>query len=133
LASSNAPVFLNTQYTFHFVRDWLLNKTIIFYTLPTGRVPFREWLESIRDRLLRKRIEARLAYVRQGNLGDHKSVGGGVNELRLHFGPGFRIYYGESEGTLVVLLCAGDKATQDADIRLARLYWEDFEETSSRE
>lgn len=69
---------------------------------------------------------ARLARVRQGNLGDCKSVGEGVSELRVDYGPGYRVYFGQKGRTLVVLLCGGDKRTQDRDIPLAKQYWREF-------
>jgi putative addiction module killer protein len=71
-------------------------------------------------------VLARLARVRHGNLGDRKSVGEGVSELRVDYGPGYRVYLGQKGQTLVVLLCGGDKRTQDRDIRLAKQYWHEF-------
>ena len=69
--------------------------------------------------------------VRQGGLGDCKSVGEGVSELRVDCGPGYRIYFGQKGQTLVVLLCGGDKRTQDRDIRLAKQYWHEFKTSES--
>lgn len=76
------------------------------------------------------RILARLTRVRQGNLGDCKTVGEGVSELRVDYGPGYRVYLGQQGRTLVVLLCGGDKRTQDRDIRLAKQYWREFKDRS---
>jgi putative addiction module killer protein len=64
--------------------------------------------------------------LRLDNLGDHKSIGGGLWELRLDFGPGFRIYYGVDDQTVIVLLSGGDKSTQAKDIRIAREHWQDY-------
>jgi putative addiction module killer protein len=72
------------------------------------------------------RVLARLARVRQGNPGDCKPVGEGVSELRVDYGPGYRVYFGQKGRTLVVLLCGGDKRTQDRDIRLAKQFWQEF-------
>ena len=69
---------------------------------------------------------SRLARVRQGNLGDCKPVGEGVSELRVDYGPGYRVYFGQKGRTLVVLLCGGDKRSQDRDIRLAKQFWQEF-------
>ena len=69
--------------------------------------------------------------VRQGGLGDCKPVGEGVSELRVDCGPGYRIYFGQKGQTLVVLLCGGDKRTQDRDIRLAKQYWHEFKTSES--
>lgn len=66
-----------------------------------------------------------------GNAGDHKHVRDGVWELRINTGPGFRIYYGKAEATVVLLLCGGDKRTQDADIDRARMYWRDWQNRRS--
>src|SRR5438552_387547 len=82
--------------------------------------PFSEWLASIRDARAVGIVRARLNRVRLGNFGDCKSVGGGVEELRIDFGPGYRIYYGRQGSLLVVLLCGGDKSTQARDIRTAQ-------------
>ena len=80
---------------------------------------FDLWLESL-DITTISRVLARLARVELGNLGDHSSVGDGINELRLFFGSGYRIYYMQQGQQLIILLCAGDKSTQAKDIRLAK-------------
>lgn len=72
------------------------------------------------DSAVQARVLARLARVEMGNFGDHSSVGEGVNELRLFFGKGYRIYYIQQGHQLVILLCAGDKSTQEKDIKLAK-------------
>ena len=98
------------------------------YRSAAGSTPFDEWLEGLRDRGAHARIFARLAKVRGGNFGDCKSVGGGVQELRIDHGPGYRIYFGRHGQTLVLLLCGGDKRTQSRDILNARSYWNDWQE-----
>ena len=90
-----------------------------------GTSAVEEWYESIRDVTTRSRIRARLARVRSGNFGDHKIFSGGIGELRLDFGPGYRLYFVQQGAIIVVLLMAGDKSTQSADIREARRLWED--------
>jgi len=101
-------------------------KEVVVFRAKDGRVPFEEWLDDLKDKKAVAQVLARLARVRQGNLGDCKSVGGGVSELRVDYGPGYRVYFGQKGRTLVVLLCGGDKRTQDRDIRLAKHYWHDF-------
>jgi putative addiction module killer protein len=91
-----------------------------------GRSPFNEWLLGVRDLKARARIRARLDRVGFGNLGDYASVDNGVFELRLFFGPGYRVYYGLEGDTHVVLLSGGTKATQKRDIRIAKKYWKDY-------
>ena len=81
---------------------------------------FRDWLSSLRDRRARVRIDDRLMRLASGNAGDTKSVGNGVHELRLHFGPGYRIYYMWAGDVLVILLNGGDKSTQSRDIAKAK-------------
>ena len=70
-------------------------------------------------------VRARLNRVRLGNFGDSKPVGGGVEELRIDFGPGYRVYYGREDSVGVILLCGGDKRTQARDILTAREYWKE--------
>lgn len=77
---------------------------------------FARWLESLRDRQALARILARLESLRAGHAGDMKAVGGGVLELRVHIGPGYRIYCTRVGGRLIVLLCGGDKTSQRRDI-----------------
>lgn len=101
-------------------------KRLIIYVEPDGQEPFTEWLDGLRDGLTQKRILARLTRLEQGNYGDCKSVGAGVSELRLFFGSGYRVYFGEHGNDLVVLLCGGDKSSQDKDIAQAQTYWQEY-------
>ena len=98
------------------------------YRSQNGREPFTEWFNAIRDIRTQTRIRRRLDQVEKGNLGDCASVGSGVSELRLHFGPGYRIYFGEVDRTIVLLLCGGDKSTQSQDIQRAKTYWLEYKE-----
>ena len=83
-------------------------------------VEFRDWLDGLRDRRARLRIDDRLRRLAGGNAGDTKSVGGGVRELRLQFGPGYRIYFAWFGQTVILLLTGGDKGGQARDIDRAR-------------
>ena len=76
---------------------------------------YQRWFGNLRDRRARSRINQRLERVRQGNFGDVDSVGAGVSEMRVHYGPGYRLYFMREGNSIVVLLCGGDKGTQDAD------------------
>jgi putative addiction module killer protein len=96
------------------------------YLTGEGRSPFAEWLDGLRDRYARARIETRLARVRLGNLGDYAAVGDGVYELRVFYGPGYRIYFGLESNTVVLLLCGGTKSSQRRDIATAKAYWNDY-------
>ena len=90
--------------------------TVEMYVTLQGHVPFAEWLRGLRDGQVRARIRARLARVRLGNFGDAHAVGGGVWELRIDYGPGYRVYYARSETTTLLLLGGGEKSTQERDI-----------------
>jgi putative addiction module killer protein len=81
---------------------------------------FADWLGSLRDRRARSKIVVRLQRAADGNLGDHKSVQGGVFEMRVDYGPGYRVYYFQRGEELVILLCGGDKRTQDANVAQAK-------------
>lgn len=80
---------------------------------------FVSWLDGLRDKRAQVRIAARLRQVETGNLGDWSPIKGDVSELRVHFGPGYRLYFTRRGNVLVVLLCAGDKSSQARDIRRA--------------
>jgi putative addiction module killer protein len=101
-------------------------KRVIIYADDRGIEPFTDWLFSLRDLLGRKRILARVARLEQGNYGDCEPVGEGVSELRLFFGSGYRVYFGEDENNIVVLLCGGDKGSQHQDIKQAKSYWKEY-------
>lgn len=77
---------------------------------------YARWLEKLRDAEARSRIRIRLRRLAAGNAGDVRAVGGGVSELRIDYGPGYRIYYVHRGPTLVILLAGGDKSSQDRDI-----------------
>ena len=90
-----------------------------------GRVPFDIWMNGLRDIRAKHRIQVRLRRLSLGLEGDWKPVGGSVRELRIPEGKGYRLYYAWDGETVVVLLCAGDKSTQQHDIELAKTYWRD--------
>ncbi len=97
------------------------------YQTEDKRSPYRDWLASLRDREARVRVRARINRVRVGNFGDSRTVGGGVNELRIDYGPGYRIYFGREGSAVVLLLCGGDKRTQSRDIAQAQVYWAEYQ------
>ena len=86
--------------------------------------PFLEWLSGIRDKVTAARIRSRLRRIEEsGNLGDHRSVGDGVFEFRLQFGPGYRIYFGIIGTDTILLLRGGDKGSQRQDLAKAKIDW----------
>jgi len=96
------------------------------YVTPDGHEPFEEWLDSLRDKKTQAIVLERLNRVRLGDLGDCRHLGDGVYELRIHYGPGYRVYFGELEAVIVILLCGGSKRTQKRDINKARGYWHEL-------
>ncbi len=103
--------------------------TIREYLTPDGKIPFREWLDAL-DVTTRARIQARILRFELGNLGDHKTIGGGIWEARIAFGPGYRLYFAKLGITIILLLLGGTKASQAKDIRRARRYWTDYLEVT---
>ena len=97
-----------------------------YYQTSSGEQPFVEWLKGLDDRQARTRIEARLARVVIGNLGDVEPVGEGAMELRIDWGPGYRVYFARVGQVIVLLLCGGDKRTQQRDINRTKEYFEDY-------
>lgn len=90
-----------------------------------GRSPFADWFDRL-DPVTTARVSAVLVRMGQGNLGSVRTVGGGVMERRVSFGPGYRIYFGRDGATLVILLLGGTKRRQHADIRRARALWQEY-------
>jgi putative addiction module killer protein len=80
---------------------------------------FDAWFGSLKDRQTARRIQARIDRAEEGNFGDHKAVGEGVSEMRIHHGPGFRVYFTQRGMEIVILLAGGDKASQTQDIATA--------------
>jgi putative addiction module killer protein len=101
-------------------------KQVETYVRPDGSCPFEDWMISLRDQQARAKIRTRIGRVRLGNLGNYESVGAGVLELKINYGPGYRVYFGQVGTKLVILLCGGDKSSQPEDIRRAIEYWEDY-------
>lgn len=102
--------------------------TVLEYVTQNGKVPIREWLSKLKDVEGRAKIRVRINRIRLGNFGDVKFVAHGVFELRLTHGPGYRIYFAREGEQVVLLLCGGDKSTQQQDINRAVMYWRDYQE-----
>jgi len=97
--------------------------TIEFYETESGHWPVEEWLKKL-DFKTRAQIDKRFTRICLGNFGDCKPIAKGVWEFRIDKGPGYRIYYGIKEKKIVILLCAGDKKSQNMDIKKALKFWE---------
>ena len=101
-------------------------KELQVYVTEDGRVPFSDWLASLRDLKARAKIRVRLDRVGLGNLGDCHGVGDEVQELRINYGLGYRVYFGQEGATIVLLLCGGDKSAQAKDLEQAKRYWNEY-------
>ncbi len=99
-----------------------------YYVTATGKVVFREWFDGLRDRQAQARIRMRLARIERGLFGDAEPCGEGVSELRIDWGPGYRVYFARAGREVVLLLIGGDKRTQSADIKTAKDHWHDYQE-----
>ena len=99
---------------------------IRIFRLKDGRVPFDLWINQLKDRRAKAKILVRLDRITAGNIGDVKSVGGGVSELRIKEGKGYRVYFGREGNRVVILLCGGDKSTQQSDIKQAMEFWREY-------
>ncbi|NJM76586.1 MAG: type II toxin-antitoxin system RelE/ParE family toxin [Acaryochloridaceae cyanobacterium RU_4_10] len=101
-------------------------KQIVFYADEDGNEPFQVWIDGLRDKQGQRLIIRRLFRIQQGNYGDVKPIGEGLSELRIFFGPGYRVYFGEEAENIVVILCGGDKDSQNRDIEDAKAYWKEY-------
>ena len=99
-----------------------------YLTVDEQKDVYDDWLRRLRDAQAKVAVIRRVTRVEQGNFGDHKFCRDGVWELRIDAGPGYRVYYGLAGHRLVLLLCGGDKRTQDADIARAVAYWQDWQQ-----
>ena len=99
---------------------------ILHYLTPNGDDVFQAWLDHLADAAAVARIIARLDRVQNGNFGDCKPVGNGVWELRIDYGPGYRMYFRRRGNEIIILLCGGDKSKQAADIKTAKRLAEDW-------
>jgi len=104
----------------------MIEKRLLLYRTERGRVPVTAWLKKL-DLSIRKRIEVCIDKLSLGYLSDCKAISQGVLEMRVHFGPGFRVYFALHGQDIILLLCGGDKSTQGRDIERATEYWHDFQ------
>lgn len=97
------------------------------YCTQNGQTPFSEWLENLADVVGRAKIKVRMDRILLGNFGAYRTLGAGLIELKLNFGPGYRLYAGRM-GVDIIFLIGGDKSSQRKDIKQARQYWRDYKE-----
>jgi putative addiction module killer protein len=103
------------------------------YLTGSGKNVFQTWFDALADDKAQARIAARLERLEWGNFGDCKPLNDGVWELRINWGPGYRVYYGMAGKTIVLLLCGGDKRKQSADIARAVEYFNDYKRRSNKQ
>jgi putative addiction module killer protein len=103
-----------------------MKKISAVYRTAAGAEPYSDYVDSLRDRAGAAKIRVRVTRAELGNLGDHRNIGHGIIELRIDYGPGYRVYVGLHGLELIVLLCAGAKYSQREDIRRAMVFWEDY-------
>ncbi len=97
------------------------------YVTARGEAPFEQWISRLKDRVARAKVRVQIDRVTLGNLGKCRFLKGAMGELRVAWGPGYRVYFGWMEtGRRILLLWGGDKSSQPADIRRALEYWADF-------
>ncbi len=99
---------------------------VLIFETADGRAPFYEWLMGIRDRSTKARVETHIDRLALGNFSNCAPVGEGVSELKINFGPGYRVYFGQDGRNLIILLIGGKKDTQSADVKLATAYWREY-------
>jgi len=106
-------------------------KQVDIYLDKDGKAPFSIWMNDLVDVKGRAKVRERIARLRLGNMGDCEPVGEGVSELRIHYGPGYRVYIGQDGKTIVVLLLGGTKRSQKNDIKTAKILWQDYKERAN--
>jgi len=98
-----------------------------------GRDTFADWRDEVKESKAKIAIDRRVYRLELGNFGDHKPSRKGVWELRIDVGPGYRVYYAQAGKTVVLLLCSGNKRSQDADIAQACEYWKDWQRSNLKQ
>jgi putative addiction module killer protein len=101
------------------------------YLLESGLDPFEKWMSGLKDIKARAKINVKVDRLSMGNFSTSKPLGAGISELKIDYGPGYRVYYGLSGKYVILLLCGGDKSTQQKDIETAKEYWANFKRRSA--
>lgn len=106
----------------------VVQKEIRIFKTKFGQLPYLEWFRSLKDQKSRQIIQARIDRLSLGNAGFTNTVGEGVQELKIPYGPGFRIYFALDGARIIILLSGGDKSSQYDDIKKAKAYWNEYKE-----
>ncbi len=107
------------------------HRSVDYYRTPAGKEPAKEWLSSIKDKMTQAILYKRIRQAGLGQFGKTRNVGDGVWELKVDYGPGYRVYYGIHGDELILILMAGSKRTQTADIKKTRAYWTEWKEMNT--
>jgi len=110
-----------------------MNQAVLNFVLPTGIEPVEEWLTGLSNIKGRAKRRVRINQLRSGNPGNFKMVAPGVLEMKVDFGPGYRVYYARVGNKIILLLCGGDKTTQKSDIKTATEYLADYKRRSKED
>jgi len=110
-----------------------MTRTVNEYTDEQGKSPYAQWLRGLRDVRAKAKIIMQVDKMELGLFGDVEPIGDGLSELRIHYGPGYRVYYGKAGRQVYLLLCGGDKSTQSKDIKKAKVYWQDHKRRNQYE
>ncbi len=105
---------------------------VIHYTTEGGDDPYQKWIDNLKDAKARARVLVRINRMAQGNYGDCKPIESGVWELRIDWGPGYRVYYAESGKEIVILLAGGSKKSQQPDIDAAVERWAEWKQRNTK-
>jgi putative addiction module killer protein len=106
---------------------------VVPLVLDTGKCPCLDWLDALRDKKTEAIFEARLRRVTTGHFGNCRDLKGGLWELKINFGPGYRVYYGKDGPRVILLLSGGDKSSQERDIEKSRQFWRAYRESQGKE
>lgn len=104
-----------------------MNNIINEYVTKNGEAPYSNWLNSLKDLKGKAIIISHVDRMELDCFGDSKALGDGIVELRIHYGPGYRVYYAREGRNVYLLLCGGDKSRQNKDIKLAKQYWQQYQ------
>lgn len=108
-------------------------RIVEYFTGPAGKQPVRDWLNGIKDKVTQAIIYKRIRQAGLGNFGKCRSIGNGVHELKIDYGPGFRVYFGIHKDEVILLLMGGNKGTQASDIGKARANWKLWQEGNNED
>lgn len=103
------------------------------YRKKDGEIPFQTWFFGLKDKTVAAKVLNRLDMLKAGGFGKHRALGGGLVELKIDYGPGYRVYLGIAGRVLVILLTGGDKSTQQEDIEKAKEFWDKYREAKKEE